>query len=108
MGDAMSDNTEITVEVAYALPHKQALIKTTVPEGTTALEAARASGISERFEGLDLDNAKLGIFGKAVPAKQVVQEGDRVEIYRPLIADPKQVRKERAAKAREKRASEKG
>ncbi len=105
MGDVMSD---ISIEVAYALPHKQALVETTVPEGTTALEAAKASGISERFGGIDLDNAKFGIFGKAVPAKQVLREGDRVEIYRPLIADPKEVRKERAAKAKEKRAAEKG
>ena len=102
MGDAMGD---ITVEVGYALPDKQALVEITVPEGTTALEAAKASGISDRFGGIDLDNVKLGIFGKAVPAKQVLREGDRVEIYRPLIANPKAVRKERAAKAREKRAS---
>lgn len=99
--------SEITIEVAYALPHKQALVETRVPEGTTAIEAAKASGISDRFGGIDLDNAKFGIFGKAVPAKQVLREGDRVEIYRPLIADPKEVRKERAAKAREKRAAEK-
>ncbi len=100
--------SDITVEVGYALPNKQALVETKVPEGTTALEAAKASGISERFGGIDLDNAKFGIFGKAVPAKQVLREGDRVEIYRPLIADPKEVRKERAAKAKEKRAAEKG
>ena len=75
-----------------------------VAEGTTALEAVTQSGIAERFEGLDISSAKLGIFGKAVGAGQTLQEGDRVEIYRPLQADPKEVRKQRAAKAREERA----
>jgi len=103
----MSDKTEITVEVGYALPHKQALVETKVAEGSTALEAAQQSGISERFGGIDLDKAKFGIFGKAVKSTQVVRDGDRVEIYRPLIADPKEVRKVRAAKAKEKRAAEK-
>ncbi len=92
----------INVEVAYAMPDKQAIISLGVAEGTSALEAARQSGIAEKFEGIDLDDAKLGIFGKAVSPGQVLREGDRVEIYRPLIADPKEVRKARAAKAREK------
>ncbi len=93
----------INVEVAYALPDKQAILSLSVSEGTTALEAAQQSGIAQRFADIDLDNAKLGIFGKAVSASQVLREGDRVEIYRPLIADPKEVRKARAAKAKEKR-----
>lgn len=93
----------INVEVAYALPHKQAILALAVPAGTSALEAARRSGIVEKFEGIDLDNAKLGIFGKPVSPEQALREGDRVEIYRPLIADPKEVRKARAARNREKR-----
>ncbi len=93
----------INVEVAYALPHKQAILALAVPEGTSALEAARRSGITDRFEGIDLDNAKLGIFGKPVSPEQALREGDRVEIYRPLIADPKEVRKARAARNRERR-----
>ena len=97
----------IAVEVAYALPERQAIIELQVEEGTTALEAARRSGITARFEGLDLENAKLGIFGKAVSPQQVLRVGDRVEIYRPLIADPKEVRKARAARVRERKAREK-
>ena len=82
----------IKVEVAYALPDKQAIVAVDVSPGTTALEAARLSGITDKFEGIDLDNAKLGIFGAVVAPGQVLAEGDRVEIYRPLIADPKEVR----------------
>ncbi len=93
----------IMVEVAYALPHKQAILSVAVPEGTSALEAAQRSGISDKFDGIDLDNAKLGIFGKPVSPGQALREGDRVEIYRPLLADPKEVRKARAARSRERR-----
>lgn len=100
----MSDSSTIHVEVAYALEDRQSILALDVPEGTTALEAARRSGIAEKFEGIDLDNAKLGIFAKVVSPSQVLREGDRVEIYRPLIADPKDVRKARAARARERRA----
>ena len=96
----------IKVEVAYALPDKQAIVAVDVSPGTTALEAARLSGITDKFEGIDLDNAKLGIFGAVIAPGQVLAEGDRVEIYRPLIADPKEVRKARAARAKERRAEE--
>jgi putative ubiquitin-RnfH superfamily antitoxin RatB of RatAB toxin-antitoxin module len=99
----MSEAKRIAVEVAYALPDKQAIIELEVPEGTTAVEAARQSGITKKFEGIDLDNAKLGIYARVVSPSQVLQEGDRVEIYRPLIADPKEVRKARAARAKERR-----
>ena len=102
----MSDDGTIAVEVAYALPEEQAIISLRVKEGTTALEAATQSGVTERFEGVDLENSKLGIFGKAVSPSQALREGDRVEIYRPLIADPKEVRKERAARAKERRAKQ--
>ena len=72
------------------------------------LEAARASGIVDYFPQIDLDTAKLGIFGKVVlnPAQQVVRAGERVEIYRPLIADPKEVRKLRAQRAKQNRSAE--
>lgn len=98
------ESDKIRVEVAYALPQKQALLQLTVAAGTTVVEAARQSGIAEQFEGLDLDNAKLGIFGKVVAPGQVLRDGDRVEIYRPLIADPKEVRKARAARVKERKA----
>ena len=100
------DKQTIQVEVAYALPDKQAILPVEVAVGTTALAAAQQSGIIDKFEGIDLENAKLGIFGKVVSPGQVLQEGDRVEIYRPLIADPKEVRKARAARVKERKAAE--
>ncbi|MEZ5572041.1 MAG: RnfH family protein [Halioglobus sp.] len=103
----MSDSNTIRVEVAYALPHKQALLEVQLPRGVTALEAAQQSGIAAKFEGLDLDNATLGIFGQVVAPSQVLRDGDRVEIYRPLIADPKEVRKARAERAKERRQQDK-
>ncbi len=103
----MSETRSINVEVAYALPEKQLILPLQVPEGTSVLEAAQQSGITAKFEEIDLDNAKFGIFGKVVAPRQILQEGERVEIYRPLIADPKEVRKARAARAKERRALEK-
>ena len=90
----------IRVEVAYALPHKQKLISLQVPVGTTLFEAARESGIGEHFEGLDLERAPMGVFGlaEANPKQRVLKDGERVEIYRPLIVDPKETRKARARK----------
>jgi putative ubiquitin-RnfH superfamily antitoxin RatB of RatAB toxin-antitoxin module len=102
----MTASDTIKVEVAYALPEKQAILVVEVPSGTTVLEAAQRSGITAQFEGIDLDNAKFGIFGALVAPGQVLREGERVEIYRPLIADPKEVRKARAARAKERRAGE--
>ena len=102
----MSEDNTIKVEVAYALPEKQAILALTVDAGTTVLQAAQRSGVVEQFEGVDLDNAKFGIFGKVVSPTQVLHDGDRVEIYRPLIADPKEVRKARAARVKERKAQE--
>ncbi len=95
-------DTGMTVEVAYALPDKQQIIRITVPAGTTMLEAVQLSRIVEYFPGLDVESSSMGIFGKTVatPAQRVLQDGERVEIYRPLIADPKEIRKQRAAKAK--------
>lgn len=103
MVEIMSTSTTITVEVAYALPNEQTLLKVELPVGTTVLEAAQRSGIAKKFESLDLDNATFGIFGQLVAARQVLRDGDRVEIYRPLLADPKEVRKARADRAKERR-----
>lgn len=96
---------KIKVEVAYALAHEQALIAIDVPPGTTMYEAAKMSRIAERFPDIDLDNADMGIFGKVErnPKERELQPGDRVEIYRPLIADPKEVRKRRAEEAKQRR-----
>lgn len=96
---------EIAVEVVYALPERQALLRLSVPAGTSAREAVLLSGIAEAFPGLDVQGCPLGIFGKllARPEERVLETGERVEIYRPLIADPKEVRKQRAARARSER-----
>ncbi|MDX2350566.1 MAG: RnfH family protein [Porticoccus sp.] len=104
----MTDSELITVEVAYALPHRQQLIELEVPQGTTAFEAVQQSGIVGQFPDIDLETAKMGIFGQALgtkglklPKEHVLEMKDRVEIYRPLIVDPKEVRKRRAEKARQ-------
>lgn len=93
----------IQVEVVYALPDRQALVALTVPEGTSLLEAARLSGLAERFPGLRLEQAAMGVFGKVMadPASRAVRDGDRVEIYRPLTIDPKAARRARAERARD-------
>lgn len=100
------DKSIVAVEVVYALADKQKLLRLTVPNGTTVRAAALRSGMESFFPGLDLENSPLGIFGKAVPKpdERVLEEGERVEIYRPLIADPKEVRKQRAAKAAQNKA----
>ena len=96
---------EIVVEVVYALADQQKLLRLSLPQGTTARQAVLLSGMQEHFPGLDLLGSPLGIFGKAVskPEERVLEEGERVEIYRSLLADPKEVRKQRAAKAAQAR-----
>ena len=90
----------INIEVAYALPDKQPVISIQVEQGTTIEQAILLSGILEQFPQIDISKSKLGIFGKLKKADVVLREGDRVEIYRPLIADPKEVRKKRAAEGK--------
>jgi len=92
----MATTETIEVEVAYARPEKQLIVALSVPDGTTALEAVRLSRLAEQFPELDLDDLKLGIFSKAVKSDTVLRARDRVEVYRPLIADPKEVRRRRA------------
>ena len=84
------------VEVAYARPDVQVILEVDVPEGATAEEAIRASGILERFPEIDLGKQKVGIFSKVAPLSKELREWDRVEIYRALIADPKAARRQRA------------
>ena len=97
------DKPMIMVEVVYALPDKQRLLRLNLPAGTNMREAVLRSGIQQHFPGLDVQQAPLGIFGKAVakPEERVLEEGERVEIYRPLLADPKEIRRQRAARAAE-------
>ena len=91
----------VAVEVAYARPDQQAIIALSVAPGTTAAEAVEQSGILREFPDIEFPGCKMGIFGKAVRADTVLQAGDRVEIYRPLIADPKEVRRQRAAEGKQ-------
>ncbi|SEI81107.1 hypothetical protein SAMN04244579_02105 [Azotobacter beijerinckii] len=102
------DKQSIAVEVVYALADRQKLVGLSVPRGTTVREAALRSALDRDFPGLDLASAPLGVFGKAVarPEERMLEEGERVEIYRPLIADPKEVRKQRAAKAAKAKGGE--
>lgn len=93
----MNTPNEVTVEVAYALPDEQLIIPIKVEDGTTAEEAITASGIMTKFPEIDLSINKVGIFGKLTKLDTKLRHLDRVEIYRPLIADPKEVRKQRAA-----------
>jgi len=91
----------INVEVAYALPNEQHIEKLSVAMGTTALEAVEHANMGRFFDDLpDLTTAKLGIFGKTVPATHELADGERVEIYRELLIDPKAVRRARAEKAK--------
>ncbi|WP_019024897.1 MULTISPECIES: RnfH family protein [unclassified Thioalkalivibrio] len=92
----------IRIEVAYARPDRQVILPLVVPEGTTVDAALRQSEIDAQFPEIDLDNAKVGIFGKLTRRDTVLRPKDRIEIYRPLIADPKEVRRQRAGKNRKK------
>jgi putative ubiquitin-RnfH superfamily antitoxin RatB of RatAB toxin-antitoxin module len=102
------DKQMIKVEVAYALAHKQKVVQLRVALGTNARDAALRSGLDVEFPDIDLQGSPLGIFGKAIarPEEHILQDGDRVEIYRPLLADPKEVRKQRAARAAQAKAAE--
>ncbi|BCG08355.1 RnfH family protein [Buttiauxella agrestis] len=93
---------EIKVEVVYALPDKQYLLKVRLAQGSTVEQAIAASGILELRTDIDLTKNKVGIFSRPVKVTDTLNDGDRVEIYRPLIADPKELRRQRAEKAAQK------
>ena len=87
----------IRVEVVYALPHRSERVELQLPEGATVRQAIEASGLLDKYPDIELDRRnKLGIYAKLVKADTELRDRDRVEIYRPLIADPKAVRKKRA------------
>ena len=99
----MAIKSYIFVEVAYALSERQQIIGLQVPLGTTAFNAVKNSGIIDEFSNIDIENSKMGIFGKRLgekglksPKEYVLKNMDRVEIYRPLILDPKEIRRLRA------------
>lgn len=90
----MSDR--INIEVVYALPHEQILLQLQMPQHATVAEAIKLSGVLEKHPEIDLDKNKLGIFGKLTRTDAVLRDKDRIEVYRPLLADPKEVRRKRA------------
>lgn len=94
---AGAEQGQIRVEVVYALPEAQTVVAVRLPAGATVSEAVRRSGLADRHvEG----SAKVGIFGRLVDVTTRLRDGDRVEIYRPLVADPKSVRRARAGRKR--------
>jgi len=86
------------IEVVLAMPERQELIKLDLAAAATVADAIEQSGIVARFEGFELDEAKVGIFGQKATMEQELRDGDRVEIYRALLIDPKEVRRQRALK----------
>lgn len=98
---ALTDVDEkIQVEVVYGTPTKQKILTFTVENGTTVEQAIEQSGIKDIFNEIDLSVNKVGIWNRAAKLSDEVQDLDRIEVYRPLIADPKEVRKRRAEKAK--------
>ena len=95
------------IEVVYALPDVQTVIELHMEEGVTAIEAVKQSGVLDKHPELLGQELTLGIFSKGCQHDHVLKEGERVEIYRPLLADPKEIRKRRAAEMAAKKAAEK-
>ena len=96
----MADDNHFKVEVAYALPSQQVILSLEIKPETTIEEAIQLSGILEQYPEIDLAKTKVGVFGKLSKLKATLRAGDRIEIYRPLIADPKEVRRQRAAQGK--------
>jgi Uncharacterized protein conserved in bacteria len=96
----METPNTLHIEVVYPLPHEQLLMKAQVPEGSSIREGIQASGILQHYPELNLETLEAGIFGKLAKLDTILRERDRIEIYRPLIADPKAVRKQRAAEGK--------
>lgn len=97
----------ITVEVAYALPERQSLLTVSVNKSATVKQIIEQSGILQQFADIDLTQQKVGIWSRPVKLTDTVKAGDRIEIYRPLIADPKDLRRRRAEKAKEEGRADK-
>jgi len=96
----MENSEKIAVEVAYALPDSQVIIPVKVNSDMTIEEIIKHSGILDSYPEIDLGTNKVGVFGKLSKLSSTLREGDRIEIYRPLIADPKEVRRQRAAEGK--------
>lgn len=94
------NDNKIKVEVAFARPDTQLIVSLEVPPDATVEEVIGLSGIMEKFPEIDLAENKVGVFGKLTKLGNTLREGDRIEIYRKLIADPKEVRRRRAAEGK--------
>ena len=92
----MATPETMRVEVVYALPDRQAVVRLTVPRGTRVKDAIAQSGLLQRFPDIDLAQSRVGIFSRTITLETNLNDGDRVEIYRPLTRDPKQARRELA------------
>lgn len=99
----MTSSATIDVEVAYARPEEQSVIALTVAIGTTAEQAVEWSGILKRFPEIDLSRSRIGIFGELTSLDHCLQDRDRVEIYRPLCGDPRELRRRRIAQGKRRR-----
>jgi uncharacterized protein len=86
----------IEIEVAYAKPEEQVIVIFNVPQGTTIGQAVNLSGLLSRFPEISSSELKMGVFGVVCKPEQMAKQGDRIEIYRPLIHDPKEARRQRA------------
>ena len=101
----MAEGELIDIEVAYAKPDRQVIVRLRVAAGVSVREAVRQSGLLQRFPGIDLRNDAIGLFGNPVSPGARLAQGDRVEIYRPLQVDPKEARRLRAARSRARQKS---
>lgn len=90
----------IAVEVCYPMAHKQEVVRLRLPAGSTLQAAVEASGLLGKYPEIDMKKNKFGLWNKLSKLDAVLRDMDRVEIYRPLIADPKEVRKQRAAEGK--------
>ena len=95
----------IQVEVVLAMPERQELVSLEMTVGSTLAEAVDQSALADSFEGFEVDLTRVGIFGQKASPDQILRDGDRVEVYRPLIADPKEGRRQRAIKQAETKLS---
>ncbi|MDR2626189.1 MAG: RnfH family protein [Zoogloeaceae bacterium] len=92
--------SSIQVEVVYALPERQEIVRLQLPPASPLHAALTASGLLQKYPEIDPENGKFGIFSKLAKPDTPLRDRDRVEIYRPLIADPKQIRQQRAAEGK--------
>lgn len=105
-GNAAESADLLHIEVAYALPERQDIVSLRLPPGSTVRQAVEASGLLARHPQIDLARNKLGIYARLVTSETPLRDRDRVEIYRPLLADPKEVRRQRAATDKQRKLAQ--